>query len=151
MRSDSSSTNHSGRRQTTVAALRRRGVVEEYDRQGLKTVNGIATVRGNYPSKGVGERDALVQRLVRGKAVPADLRLERDLAYAVAFGFGPQAPSQDSGRATAEARGSVQRGGFARRGAAALLAIISSTAVPDAGGGAMDASAAAGGDASGAS
>src|SRR5262245_11908264 len=40
----------------TVAALRRRGVVfEEYDLPGLKTVNGIATVEGHYPSKGMGE------------------------------------------------------------------------------------------------
>jgi catechol 2,3-dioxygenase-like lactoylglutathione lyase family enzyme len=45
--------------EATVAALRRRGVVfEEYDLPGLKTVNGIATVTGNYPSKGVGERAA---------------------------------------------------------------------------------------------
>lgn len=43
---------------TTVAELRRRGVVfEEYDVPGLKTEDGIATVEGNYPSKGgVGER-----------------------------------------------------------------------------------------------
>jgi catechol 2,3-dioxygenase-like lactoylglutathione lyase family enzyme len=41
----------------TVAALRTRGVVfAEYDLPGLKTVNGIATIQGNYPSKGVGER-----------------------------------------------------------------------------------------------
>ena len=45
--------------EATVAALRKRGVVfEEYDLPGLKTVNGIATVAGNYPSKGVGERGA---------------------------------------------------------------------------------------------
>jgi catechol 2,3-dioxygenase-like lactoylglutathione lyase family enzyme len=43
----------------TVATLRARGVVfEEYDLPGLKTVNGIAEIRGNYPSKGVGERGA---------------------------------------------------------------------------------------------
>ncbi len=44
----------------TVAALRARGVVfEEYDLPGLRTVDGIATVEGNYPSKGgVGERAA---------------------------------------------------------------------------------------------
>jgi hypothetical protein len=36
-----------------------RGVVfEEYDLPGLKTVNGIAEIDGNYPSKGVGERAA---------------------------------------------------------------------------------------------
>jgi catechol 2,3-dioxygenase-like lactoylglutathione lyase family enzyme len=41
----------------TVEALRARGVkFEEYDLPGFKTVNGIAEVSGNYPSKGgVGE------------------------------------------------------------------------------------------------
>jgi catechol 2,3-dioxygenase-like lactoylglutathione lyase family enzyme len=41
----------------TVRALRARGVVfEEYDLPGLKTIDGIAEVAGNYPSKGgVGE------------------------------------------------------------------------------------------------
>jgi hypothetical protein len=33
-------------------------VFEEYDLPGLKTVNGIAEIEGNYPSKGVGERGA---------------------------------------------------------------------------------------------
>jgi catechol 2,3-dioxygenase-like lactoylglutathione lyase family enzyme len=43
--------------ESVVAALRTRGVVfEEYDLPGLKTVNGIATIAGNYPSKGVGEK-----------------------------------------------------------------------------------------------
>lgn len=44
----------------TVAALRARGVVfEEYDLPGIKTVNGIADIEGNYPSKrAVGERGA---------------------------------------------------------------------------------------------
>ena len=44
----------------TVAALRARGVVfEEYDLPGLRTVDGIATIAGNYPSKGgVGEKGA---------------------------------------------------------------------------------------------
>jgi hypothetical protein len=33
--------------------LRRRGVVfENYDLPGLKTVNGLAEVSGNYPSRG---------------------------------------------------------------------------------------------------
>ena len=43
--------------EATVEQLRARGVVfEEYDFPGLKTVNGIAEVEGNYPSKGgVGE------------------------------------------------------------------------------------------------
>jgi catechol 2,3-dioxygenase-like lactoylglutathione lyase family enzyme len=46
--------------EATVGELRARGVVfEEYDVAGLKTVNGIAEVAGNYPSKrGVGERAA---------------------------------------------------------------------------------------------
>ena len=45
--------------EATVAELRRRGVVfEKYDLPGLKTVNGIANIEGNYPSKGVGERAA---------------------------------------------------------------------------------------------
>jgi catechol 2,3-dioxygenase-like lactoylglutathione lyase family enzyme len=44
----------------TVAELRGRGVVfEEVDVPGLTTVDGIAEVSGNYPSKGgVGERAA---------------------------------------------------------------------------------------------
>jgi catechol 2,3-dioxygenase-like lactoylglutathione lyase family enzyme len=45
--------------EATVADLRARGVVfEEYDVPGLKTVNGIAEIEGNYPSKGIGERGA---------------------------------------------------------------------------------------------
>jgi catechol 2,3-dioxygenase-like lactoylglutathione lyase family enzyme len=45
--------------EATVATLRARGVVfEEYDLPGLKTVNGIAEIEGNYPSKGAGERRA---------------------------------------------------------------------------------------------
>jgi len=43
--------------EATVAALRARGVVfEEYDLPGLRTVNGIAEIAGNYRSKGIGER-----------------------------------------------------------------------------------------------
>ncbi|MDQ6732332.1 MAG: VOC family protein [Actinomycetota bacterium] len=44
----------------TVAALRARGVVfESYDLPGLRTVDGITEVPGNYPSKGGrGERAA---------------------------------------------------------------------------------------------
>ena len=39
--------------------LRARGVVfEEYDVPGLTTVDGVAEIEGNYPSKGVGERGA---------------------------------------------------------------------------------------------
>jgi catechol 2,3-dioxygenase-like lactoylglutathione lyase family enzyme len=46
--------------EATVADLRSRGVeFEEYDAPGLTTVNGIAEVDGNYPSKGGrGERAA---------------------------------------------------------------------------------------------
>jgi catechol 2,3-dioxygenase-like lactoylglutathione lyase family enzyme len=43
----------------TVAALRARGVVfEEYDLPGLQTRDGIATIEGNYPSRGTGEYGA---------------------------------------------------------------------------------------------
>lgn len=43
--------------EATVAELRRRGVVfEEYDLPGLQTVDGIADIAGNYPSKGTGEK-----------------------------------------------------------------------------------------------
>jgi catechol 2,3-dioxygenase-like lactoylglutathione lyase family enzyme len=45
--------------EATVAELKRRGVVfEEVDLPGLRTVDGIAEVSGNYPSKGTGERGA---------------------------------------------------------------------------------------------
>jgi catechol 2,3-dioxygenase-like lactoylglutathione lyase family enzyme len=45
--------------EATVRELRSRGVVfEEYDLPGLKTVDGIAEIEGNYPSKGTGERGA---------------------------------------------------------------------------------------------
>lgn len=43
--------------EATVRELRARGVkFEEYDLPGLKTVDGIAEIAGNYPSKGIGER-----------------------------------------------------------------------------------------------
>ncbi len=46
--------------EATVEELRRRGVVfEDYDLPGLKTVNGIAQVAGNYPTRGgIGEKAA---------------------------------------------------------------------------------------------
>jgi catechol 2,3-dioxygenase-like lactoylglutathione lyase family enzyme len=46
--------------EAVVEELRRRGVVfEEVDVPGLRTVNGIAEVEGNYPSAGgIGERAA---------------------------------------------------------------------------------------------
>jgi len=44
---------------STVAELRRRGVTfETVDAPGLRTVDGIADIDGNYPSKGRGERAA---------------------------------------------------------------------------------------------
>ena len=40
-----------------MAAMRSRGVVfEDYDVPGLTTVDGVADIEGNYPSKGSGER-----------------------------------------------------------------------------------------------
>jgi catechol 2,3-dioxygenase-like lactoylglutathione lyase family enzyme len=46
--------------EATVTALKERGVVfEEVDLPGLRTVDGIAEISGNYPSKGAtGERGA---------------------------------------------------------------------------------------------
>jgi catechol 2,3-dioxygenase-like lactoylglutathione lyase family enzyme len=45
--------------EATVAELRARGVVfEEYDLPGITTVNGVAHIAGNYPSKGVAEKGA---------------------------------------------------------------------------------------------
>jgi catechol 2,3-dioxygenase-like lactoylglutathione lyase family enzyme len=45
--------------ESVVAQLRRRGVeFEEVDAPGLRTVDGIADIEGNYPSKGRGERGA---------------------------------------------------------------------------------------------
>ena len=41
----------------TVAWLRQRGLTfEQYDLPGMKTENDIATIEGNYPSMGTGER-----------------------------------------------------------------------------------------------
>ena len=45
--------------EAAVSSLRARGVqFENYDLPGLTTTDGIATVEGNYPSKGSGERAA---------------------------------------------------------------------------------------------
>jgi catechol 2,3-dioxygenase-like lactoylglutathione lyase family enzyme len=45
--------------EAAVRELRARGVVfEEYNLPGLTTVDGIAEIEGNYPSKGSGERGA---------------------------------------------------------------------------------------------
>lgn len=60
----------------TVAELRRRGVVfEDVDLPGLKTVDGVAEVAGNYPSKGSGElaawfRDSEGNMLGIGQPIP---------------------------------------------------------------------------------
>ncbi len=46
----------------TIAYLRARGVTFlEYDLPGLKTRDGVATVEGNYPSVGTGERGVWFQ------------------------------------------------------------------------------------------
>ena len=45
--------------EATVSEMRSCGVVfEEYDLHGLKTIDGIAEIEGQYPSKGSGERGA---------------------------------------------------------------------------------------------
>ncbi|MET4798126.1 catechol 2,3-dioxygenase-like lactoylglutathione lyase family enzyme [Bradyrhizobium sp. LB11.1] len=45
--------------EAAVRELRARGVrFEEYDLPGLKTIDGIAEITGNYASKGIGERGA---------------------------------------------------------------------------------------------
>jgi catechol 2,3-dioxygenase-like lactoylglutathione lyase family enzyme len=45
--------------EAVVNSLRAKGVVfEEYDFPGLRTVNGIAEISGQYPSLGTGERGA---------------------------------------------------------------------------------------------
>jgi catechol 2,3-dioxygenase-like lactoylglutathione lyase family enzyme len=66
---------------SVVAELKLRGVVfEEYDFPGLRTVNGVARVEGNYPSKGgVGEhaawfRDSEGNLLGIGQPVPSTPR-----------------------------------------------------------------------------
>jgi catechol 2,3-dioxygenase-like lactoylglutathione lyase family enzyme len=62
--------------EATAAELRSRGVVfEEYDMPGLTTVDGIAEIAGNYPSKGSGERavwfrDSEDNMLGIGQAIP---------------------------------------------------------------------------------
>ena len=62
--------------EATVAELKARGVVfEEYDLPGLTTVNAIADIAGNYPSKDAGERaawfrDSEGNLLAVGQAVP---------------------------------------------------------------------------------
>ena len=49
--------------EAVVTTLKERGVVfEEVDAPGLRTVDGIANVEGNYPSKGTGERAVIGRR-----------------------------------------------------------------------------------------
>jgi catechol 2,3-dioxygenase-like lactoylglutathione lyase family enzyme len=66
--------------EATVAELRARGLVfEEYAEAGLTTVDGIAEVEDNYPSKGVAERaawfyDSEGNLLAIGQAVPGGSR-----------------------------------------------------------------------------
>jgi hypothetical protein len=50
--------------EATVDELRKRGVIfEEVDVPGLETIDGIAEIAGNYPSKGRGERDGVPELL----------------------------------------------------------------------------------------
>jgi hypothetical protein len=49
--------------EATIRVLAARGVVfEEYDLPGLRTIDGIAEIEGNYPSKGTGGARRLVPR-----------------------------------------------------------------------------------------
>ena len=68
-----------------IAQLRDRGVIfEEYHVPGLETVNGIAEVEGNYPSKGRRRGEG---RLVQGqRGQPTCHRSSRDPKYAAACG-----------------------------------------------------------------
>jgi hypothetical protein len=68
-----------------IAELHERGVIfEEYHVPGLETVNGIAEVEGNYPSKGsAGEKAAWFKRQRRQ---PACHRSSRDLKHSAACG-----------------------------------------------------------------
>jgi catechol 2,3-dioxygenase-like lactoylglutathione lyase family enzyme len=56
----------------TIAELRERGVIfEGYDVPGLETVNGIAEVEGNYPSKGASGRRPPGLRIARATYLPS--------------------------------------------------------------------------------
>src|SRR3989440_1031600 len=71
--------------QETIAELRERGVIfEEYDVPGLKTVNSIAEVEGNYHSKGGAGEKAAWFKGQRGQ--PTCHRSSRDLKYSAACG-----------------------------------------------------------------
>jgi len=55
-----------------IAELRERSVIfEEYDVPGLETVNGIAEVEGNYPSKGAPGRRPPGSRTARATCLPS--------------------------------------------------------------------------------
>jgi hypothetical protein len=62
--------------EVAVETLRGRGVVfEQYKGPGPRTIEGIAEVEGNYPSKGTGERaawfrDSERKLLAIGQTVP---------------------------------------------------------------------------------
>jgi len=68
--------------EAAIVQLRARGVIfETYDLPGLATVEGIAEVSGNYPSKGgVGERaawfkDSEGNLLAIGQAIADEIRV----------------------------------------------------------------------------
>jgi catechol 2,3-dioxygenase-like lactoylglutathione lyase family enzyme len=69
-----------------IAELRERGVIfEEYDVPGLETVDGIAQVEGNYPSKGSAGEKAAWFKDSEGN-LPACHRSSHDLKYSAACG-----------------------------------------------------------------
>jgi hypothetical protein len=58
--------------EATIRVLAARGVVfEEYDLPGLRTIDGIAEIEGNYPSKGTGGARRLVPRQRRESSSPS--------------------------------------------------------------------------------
>jgi hypothetical protein len=71
--------------EATVATLKERGVVfEDLDGPGLRTVDGIAEIEGNYPSKAAQGR---ARRLVsRQRGQHARARATRAVAGSVVFG-----------------------------------------------------------------
>ena len=67
--------------EATVSELRSRGVVfEEYDLPGLKTIDGIAEIEGQYPSKGSGERGAWFRDSEGNMLGIGDVGIERSRA-----------------------------------------------------------------------
>ncbi|MGA7811435.1 VOC family protein [Caballeronia sp.] len=62
--------------QATVSELRQRGVAfEEYDLPGLKTINGIADIEGNYPSKGGAAKELLGSEIAKATSSALGNRL----------------------------------------------------------------------------